>query len=413
MRKTCRISGMKLTEVISLGDLYVSYFYKEVLKDAPHAPLNLGIGEGSSLLQLVETTNQDFMYRQYWYKSGTNMTMTRQLKDIVDFIPRWARLRDGDVVLDIGCNDGTLLAQYPENLQVVKVGIDPAENLAPLARQQCDLHANAYFGHDTFLGLTGGRKAKVITAIAMFYGLDDPNKFMADIARSLTDDGILILQLSYTPLMIEQNAFDNICHEHIEYYTLQSLDHLARRHDLKIVDVELNDVNSGSFRVVLTRKVNVNPEATLFYQSIGDYRFKSMMAYEKAMKFDEPGVYVAFMKRIVRLKDEMNELLDKLKRQGKVVYGYGASTKGNTLLQYYGIGPDKVRAIAERQPQKYGLFTAGSWIPIVSEAEMRQARPDYLLILPWHFTQEFILREGEFMKGGGKFIIPLPEVHII
>jgi len=413
MKKTCRTSGKKITKVIDLGNLYISSFYKEVMTDAPRAPLEIGIGEESGLVQLIDTADQGLMYKQYWYRSGTNSTMTRQLKEIVEVIPRWARLKEKEIVLDIGCNDGTLLSQYPANPNLIRVGIDPAQNLAESARRNCDLHAVDYFNERAFKALTQGRRAKVITSIAMFYDLDDPHQFVGDIVNCLEDEGIWILQLSYTPLMIEQNAFDNICHEHIEYYTMLSIDYLMKKHDLKIVDVELNDVNAGSFRLVVTKKSNPLKDTPLFCQDIGEYRYKTLMHYEKANNYDEPGVYCDFMKRINGLKEETNDLINKIIRQGKTVYGYGASTKGNTLLQYYGFGPQQIKAIAERQPQKYGLLTAGTWIPIISEEIMRKEKPDYLLILPWHFTNEFIAREREFLKYGGKFIIPLPEIQII
>ena len=195
----------------------------------------------------MDTVERDSLYRQYWYASGTNATMTRQLADIVAVIPNWVRLRESDVVLDIGCNDGTLLRQYPAETKVVKVGIDPAVNLAEQGRAHCDLHANDYFTSEVFLPLTGGRRAKVITSIAMFYDLDDPSAFVEDIRECLADDGIWIVQMSYTPLMMTQNAFDNVIHEHLEYYSLLSVDHLVRKHGLKILDVEFNDTNAGSF----------------------------------------------------------------------------------------------------------------------------------------------------------------------
>jgi hypothetical protein len=412
-RDTCRISGKKLKSVIDLGNLYVSNFYKDIDKNAPRSSLEIGIGEGSGLVQLMETPDQDFMYRQYWYKSGTNATMIGQLKDIVDVVPRWVRLKDGDTVLDIGCNDGTLISHYPKDIKLTKVGIDPAKNLAQFAVKHCDLHAADYFNKETFARLTGNKKAKVITSIAMFYDLEDPHKFVDDIVNSLDDSGIWMLQLSYTPLMIEQNAFDNICHEHIEYYTLLSMDYLFKAHDLKIIDVELNDVNSGSFRVVVAKKNNPLTETPLFYRDIGSFRYNSILVYERSKNFDSPDVYIKFMKKINKLKEQTNELFAKIAKEGKTVYGYGASTKGNTLLQYYGLGPKQIKAIAERQSQKYGLVTAGSWIPIISEEDVRKAKPDYLFILPWHFMNEFVKRENEYLKNGGKFIIPLPELQII
>lgn len=413
MRTTCRLSGKPLTEVINLGDLYISNFYKTRDEQAPHAPLRIGIGEDSGLLQLMDTVERPPLYRQYWYRSGTNATMTRQLGDVIAGFREWIRLRDGDVVLDIGCNDGTLLRQLPGEIDLFRIGIDPAENLAESAREHCDAHAADFFTRDRFMDLSGGRKARVITSIAMFYGLEDPKSFVADLVECLADDGLWVLQLSYTPLMIKQNAFDNICHEHVEYYTLLSLKYLLDPFDLEILDVEFNDANSGSFRVIVGKKGRGGREATLFMRDIGQYRVASTLAYEKAQRFDEPGVYTDYMTHLNALKTETLDLLQRLAADGKKVIGYGASTKGNTLLQFYGLGPEHIEAIAERQPQKYGLLTAGSWIPIISEAEMRERKPDYLFVLPWHFMTEFMDRERDFLQGGGQFIIPLPSLQVV
>jgi SAM-dependent methyltransferase len=413
MRTTCRISGLPLTQVADFGNLYVSDFFPEVRPDALRSPLRLGIGQDSGLLQLMDTVERDSLYRQYWYASGTNATMTRQLADIVAVIPNWVRLRESDVVLDIGCNDGTLLRQYPAETKVVKVGIDPAVNLAEQGRAHCDLHANDYFTSEVFLPLTGGRRAKVITSIAMFYDLDDPSAFVEDIRECLADDGIWIVQMSYTPLMMTQNAFDNVIHEHLEYYSLLSVDHLVRKHGLKILDVEFNDTNAGSFRLVITPEGNSVSQAALFNRDIGRYRYESVLSHERHGRFDDPQVCVDFMARVASLKAQTLELLNDLKRRGKKVFGYGASTKGNTLLQYYGIGPDLVQGVAERQERKYGLLCAGSWIPIFSEAEVRAQKPDYMLVLPWHFINEFVERERDYLRGGGRFIVPLPELKVI
>ncbi len=413
MQTTCRLSGKPLTQVIDLGDMYISNFYKTIDPAAPHAPLRIGIGEESGLLQLMDSVERSPLYRQYWYRSGTNATMTRQLGDIITGFREWVRLREGDVVLDIGCNDGTLLRLLPSELGLFRIGIDPAENLAPLAREHCEAHAADFFSKAVFMELSGGRKARVITSIAMFYGLEDPKAFVADLVECLADDGIWVLQLSYTPLMIKQNAFDNICHEHIEYYTLLSLKYLLDPFDLEILDVEFNDTNSGSFRVIIGKRGYGGKDATLFMRDIGQYRVQSTLAYEKGRHFDEPEVYKDYMVHLEQLKAETLALLHDIVRSGKSVIGYGASTKGNTLLQYYGLGPGLIEAIAERQPQKFGLLTAGSWIPIISEEEMRKRKPDYLFVLPWHFMTEFIERERDFLKAGGKFIVPLPALQII
>jgi hypothetical protein len=413
MSNLCLLSGKPLTEVIHLGDLYISDFRKENDNEAPHAPLRIGIGEESGLLQLMDPFDRPPLYRQYWYRSGTNATMTRQLGDVIAGFREWVRLNPGDVVLDIGCNDGTLLSLLPEQLNLFRIGIDPAENLAEIAHEHCDAHSVGFFTKERFMDLSHGRKAKVITSIAMFYGVEDPKAFVSDLCECLADDGLWILQLSYTPLMIKQNAFDNICHEHIQYYTLLSLKYLLDQFDLQILDVEFNDTNSGSFRVLICKNGQGDRFANMFLREIGRYRTNSTLSYEKNERFDEPQIYKDYMKHLLALKAGMRVLLTDIKKQGKRVLGYGASTKGNTLLQFYDLNTDLIEAIAERQPQKFGLYTAGTWIPIISEEEMRKRKPDYLLVLPWHFMTEFMDREQEFIRNGGKFIIPLPAVQVV
>lgn len=412
-RQTCRVSGQSLTSVLDLGNLFVSGFYPEIVDDAPQGPLELGLGEGSGLLQLCHTVQPDSLFRQYWYQSGTNATMTRQLKKIVDRVADWVCLKENDLVLDIGCNDGTLLSHYPSNKKLERIGIDPALNLSALGRRHCDHHSTDYFNRDVFMRLSRGRRARVITSIAMFYDLEDPRAFVRDILECLSDDGIWIIQLSYSPLMYIQNGFDNIVHEHLEFYSLSSLKYLLDIFDLKIIDVELNDVNAGSIRVFVAKESNPVEGAAQFTKDIGMFRRESFLGYEKIIGLHNQEAVHKFQRRIKNLRVRTCELLHSIKGQGKTIYGYGASTKGNTLLQYYGLNTEFITAIAERQRQKFGLLTAGTWIPIISEIEMRKRKPDYLFILPWHFIHEFIDREREFLTDGGKFIIPLPELRII
>lgn len=409
----CRLSGSELIEVINLGEIYVSGFSTAADLGLPKAPLRIGISVKSGLLQLMDSVDRPSLYEHYWYRSGINETMRKQLADIIRTATQWSRLCDEDIVLDIGCNDGTLLGLFKQSFEVRRIGIDPAKNLAAEAIKSCDCHASEFFSRELFLELSDGKKAKVITTIAMFYGLEDPLRFVEDLRDCLDHNGIWILQLSYTPLMLKQNAFDNICHEHVEYYTLRSLSFLLEMFDLKVVDVEFNETNSGSFRVVIAHESNNSPEAPLFIRDIGSFRVESTLEYEQRHSFDDPGVYIDYMEKLHDLKSQTLELFRQIRQSGKVVFGYGASTKGNTLLQFYGLSTDHLNAIAERQLQKVGLLTIGSWIPIVDEESMRLAKPDYLFVLPWHFLEEFRRREKAFLAEGGQLIVPLPELEII
>lgn len=410
----CRLNGDPLDEVLDLGVPCVSDFVDTAAAAAaaPRAPLRLGIGRSSRLIQLLDSVSPDQLYRDYWYFSGTNATMTRQLREVVEAAGHWTRLREGDVVLDIGCNDGTLLSHYPDHPKLVKVGIDPARNVAEVGRTVCDLHAADYFTRSTFLHLTGNTRAKVITSIAMFYDLEDPHAFVSDVAACLAPSGVWILQLSYTPLMLAQNAFDNICHEHLEYYAISTIAPLLSAHDLRILSVEINDVNAGSFRLVVGHASNDEEEISGMHREIGALSRDALLAQEHVG--DEAlRQLAAFKWRVEAQKMAARAFLEDAVKQGKRVYGYGASTKGNTLLQHYGLGPDLVTAIAERQPRKVGKFTVGSGIPIVSEEEMRDTEPDYLLVLPWHFVHEFRERERDLMQRGTKLIVPLPELRVV
>jgi hypothetical protein len=336
------------------------------------------------------------MYNQYWYMSGVNQSMKDALGSIVEqaIVRLLKPLSADDVVLDIASNDGTLLSAYPTNL--FRVGIDPAKNIKP---KNCNLHINTYFSFDAYAQYLNQKKAKIVTSIAMFYDLEDPIKFAQDVAKLLEPGGLWIIELSYLPTMLERNSFDTICSEHLEYYSLTAIDYILERSGLQVEDVELNDVNGGSFRLYIRHAGFVKET-----QAVRDMR-----AAEKSMKLTDVQTYRDFASRIQKNKAEMIAFLETQKKLGKTVIGYGASTKGNTILAYYGIGPDLISYVADRNPIKWGRQTV-TRIPIISEDEARKMNPDYFLALPYHFMDEFLQREQEFVKRGGKFISPIPRL---
>ena len=357
--------------------------------------LKLSFNEESGLLQLRHTVDPDEMYSQYWYMSGVNDSMKLALKSIVDqALARSRGLEKGDIVLDIASNDGTLLSAYPEGL--FRVGIDPAKNIQPKC---CDLHVNTYFSKEAFQKALGNRKAKIVTSIAMFYDLEDPIQFSKDVAEILSSDGLWIIELSYLPTMLKINSFDTICAEHLEYYSLKSMEYILSKAHLKIEDVELNDVNGGSFRVCVRHAA----------AAIETDALKQMRISESTLNLLDLQTYVDFRKRVESNKLELLHFLEEQKRLGKTVLGYGASTKGNTIMAYYGIGPDLVPFVADRNPIKWGRQTV-TRIPIISEEEARRMKPDYFLTFPYHFMQEFLQREQDFLKNGGRFISPIPRL---
>jgi len=413
-RKTCRISGEKLVPIFSLGNLYMSDFIKK--KSNPklgRVPLNLCLAPKSGLVQLSHTPPFDEMYRKYWYRSGTNKTMTEELRNIADSATKLIKPQKGDVWVDIASNDGTLLSFVDKN--IYKVGFDPSDIAKKEGSKKLNYFVNNYFNIEDYKkGPRGRDKAKVVTSIAMFYDLENPHEFVKEVKEVLEDDGLWVAQMSYLPLMLEQLAFDNICHEHLEYYSLTSLKYLLDQHGLEIVDTELNDINGGSFRVyIMKNEADKTKFASAPYRDVANFRIMSILNYEKKLKLNSVETYKKFFKKISGLREKTVDFIKKEKAKGKIIWGYGASTKGNTLLQWYGLNNDLIDGIAERSPAKYGLKTAGTNIPIESEEKMRKAKPDYLLVLPWHFISEFVEREKDFLRSGGKFILPCPNFEVI
>ncbi len=419
-RTTCRVSGEPLVPLFTLGSLFVSDFIppNEIQKsDDAKVELKMMLAPKSGLVQLAHTAPSDEMYRRYWYRSGTNATMKKELQAIAERARELARPGADDVWVDIGCNDGTLLSFVPK--EVTRVGFDPANNtfMEAESRKHADEIVVDYFTFDNYKKTdagSAGKRAKVVTSIAMFYDLEDPNTFVDDVKNVLDDEGLWIIQMSYLPLMLEQLAFDNICHEHLEYYSLSSLKYLLDRHDMHIVDCEMNDVNGGSYRIYI-RKGTATPQkfATAPYRDVANMRVAQMLEYEKTLNLTDPKTYENFFKKIEKLRLETVAFIKAEKEKGKKIWGYGASTKGNTLLQWYGLDKNLIDAIAERAEIKYNHRTVGTDIPILPEADMRKAKPDYLLILPWHFIYEFQQREQEYLKNGGKFILPCPRFEVI
>lgn len=393
-RTTCRASNGSLLDVMTLGSLPFSCFPMPSDPDPTPLPLTLAINEESGLLQLRHTVNPDQMYNQYWYMSGVNQSMQKALESIVEQALARKTVQPTEIVLDIASNDGTLLSAYPQH--VFRVGIDPAKNIQP---QNCDLHINTYFSAKAYRDQLGDKKAQIITSIAMFYDLEDPIQFCRDLESILTDDGLWIVELSYLPTMLKQNSFDTICSEHLEYYSLQSMEYIFEKSGLQAEDVELNDVNGGSFRLYVRKKGRANPTHAL----------RELREYEKSVCLSDPNTYFAFAQRIEKNRKEMISFLTEQKQAGKKVIGYGASTKGNTILAYYGITPDLLPFVADRNPIKYGRQTV-TRIPIISEKEAREMQPDFFLAFPYHFMHEFLSREEKFLERGGQFVSPIPEL---
>ncbi len=410
-RETCRVCGSnKLIPILSLGNQYVTNFVEAPDKEYPKGPLDLVLCNikdgGCGLLQLKHTMERDVLYRKYWYRSGISPTMVKALADITSAAQKIVTLSSGDLVVDIGANDGTLLRQY-KIPGLMTVGFEPS-NLWKLGNEGNSKIINDYFSYASFQRELGNRKAKVITSIAMFYDLEDPNAFVEDIKKCLDEDGVWIIQMNYLGLMIENNTFDNISHEHLEYYSLLSLSNLLGRHEMEAFDVELNDVNGGSFRIYVRHK-----GAKVKGFTGHEKRLKTQQQYEQKMGYDNTQIYAKFAARIEKNKKELVAFLKQEKKKGKKIFIYGASTRGLVVLQYFGIDKDLIAGAADMNPDKWGKYIVGTGIPIMSVEEYRKEKPDYLLVLPYHFLEEIKAQEKVFLQNGGKMIVAIPDFRVI
>ena len=401
-----RISkSTNLISVLSLGDQALTGVFPPS-RETPVSvgPLELLWCPDSGLVQLGHVYAPGEMYGEnYGYRSGLNQSMVRHLSQKIAHLERVADLKAGDTVLDIGSNDATSLKAYKVP-SLKRIGIDPTG--AKFRQYYTDdiKLVPDFFSAKNFDAASRDR-AKIVTSIAMFYDLEDPVQFAREIAQVLAPDGIWHFEQSYLPSMLRLTSYDTICHEHVEYYSLQVVTEILAAADLRVLDVQMNAVNGGSFAVTAAHKTSSRP-ANL---AVVDW----LLAQEERMGLRTPRPYREFEDRVFRHREDLRRLLVALRDDGKTVIGYGASTKGNVVLQFCGLGPDLVPAIAEVNPDKYGHFTPGTHIPIIPESEARAMKPDYFLVLPWHFKDGIIARETEYLASGGKMIFPFPEIEIV
>jgi len=405
----CRICGNpELDPIINLGlQAFTGIFPRSRDQEVPRGPLDLvkcrQHTETCGLVQLRHSSDPSLMFGlNYGYRSGLNQSMIQHLAEVARQITERVHLLPGDLILDIGSNDGTLLRAL-NTPGVTLLGMDPTaakfrQYYPPEAEVICDLFSAARFRREY-----GSRKAKVITSIAMFYDLESPLATMQEIADILADDGIWVLEQSYLPTMVENNSYDTICHEHLEYYALAQLEFMAKRVGLTIMDVLLNDTNGGSFLVIVSRRDNHQRRHN---------RVEETLQAESSRGYDQMKIYERFRDRVCQRKEELRNFLQQAALDGQKVFGYGASTKGNVLLQFCDITARELPMIADVNPDKFACFTPQSLIPIVAEDEARSLRPDSFLVLPWHFRQFIIAREQQFLSHGGRLVFPLPNLEV-
>lgn len=402
----CRICGSSsLQTVLDLGDQALTgIFPKTKDEKVASGPLELGRCDECGLVQLMHNYDLSQLYGQtYGYRSGLNQSMVRHLQGKVAKIKELVSINDGDMIVDIGSNDGTTLNAY--NRDVNLVGVDPSgEKFFQYYPKGATLIPQ-FFSAQAVQNKFPGRKAKVITSIAMFYDLEQPQIFVNEIASLLDDEGVWVFEQSYLPAMIEAKSYDTVCHEHLEFYAAKQIKHMLDKANLKIVDMAFNDINGGSFSITAAKNESSYPEATALMREI--------MQKETALGLDNITVYQKLEADMREHKDNLIGLLNELKNAGKKVLGYGASTKGNVLIQYCGLNSNLVPSIAEVNPDKFGSYTPGSKIPIISESEATAQNPDYYIVFPWHFRENIIQRNQDFLNKGGKFIFPLPYLEIV
>jgi hypothetical protein len=403
----CRVSGSRnLVPVINLGrQKLTGVFPRERGAAVTEGPLELVWCPDSGLLQLHHSYNVDEMYGlNYGYRSGLNQSMVRHLTAKVRQLQRLRPLSGGDWVVDIGSNDATTLKAYTQP-GIRRVGIDPTgAKFKSHYPEGIDLIPD-FFSAQAFRAKYGDARASIVTSIAMFYDLEAPLEFIRQVADILADDGIWHFEQSYMPSMLRMNSYDTICHEHLEYYALGPVKAMLERSGLVLLDVQMNAVNGGSFAVTAAKpgsKRNRN-----------DTVIEWLLGQEERMGLLTPRPFRQFEERVFEHRANLVRLVKSLNADGKRVLGYGASTKGNVLLQFCGFTEADIPAIAEVNPEKFGCFTPGTEIPIVSEAEAKRMRPDYFLVLPWHFKDGIVAREEEYLAQGGKMIFPLPEIEIV
>ena len=402
----CRVGGgSTLINVLDLGDQALTgVFPKRVDETVTTGPLRLVWCPQSGLLQLAHSYDLGEMYGDnYGYRSGLNASMVRHLTQKIHHLERLADLAPGDAVLDIGSNDGTSLKAYATQ-GVHRTGIDPTGSKF---RQYYpdDIALIPDFFSAAAYRAAGGRPAKIVTSIAMFYDLEDPIAFAREIEQVLAPGGVWHFEQSYMPSMLRMTSYDTVCHEHLEYYSLGVVTRILDAAGLRAIDVKMNAVNGGSFAVTAVRKADTRRSA----DAVLDW----LLGQEERMSLDTPRPYREFEDRVYRHRADLMRLLKTLAADNKLVVGYGASTKGNVVLQFCGVTPAELPAIAEVNQEKFGAFTPGTNIPILSEADVKAMKPDYYLVLPWHFKEGIVQREAEFLAAGGRMIFPFPEIEIV
>jgi len=398
--KKCRVChSTNLTPVVSIKPQFIASTFVKSNKNNPKAkikiPMTLMLCRKCGLAQLKETVMPDLLYESYFYRSNVSNTMNRDLRDVVTDVCRRVTLKPGDSVLDIGCNDGLILTMFPKMLK--RVGIDPAKNIDWGHLDKSIKIINDYFPSPQLKN----NSFKIITTTAMFYDLDDPNRAVKQIKNLLTKDGVICIQVSYLYDTIKDMNFYDICHEHLEYYSLKTLSYLMERNGMEVFDASTNFVNGGSLRMMVAHKEAKRPKSA---------NLEYLLLKEKVLQLENPQTYDTFSKLIEINTKRVKKYIE---NQKGLVIGLGASTKGNVMLQLCGIDKKMLPYISERNPFKVGLRTLGTDMVLISEEEARRLQPDCMFVIPWNFKAEILEREKEYVRKGGKLLFIMPYPYVI
>jgi len=402
----CRICGSTgLTTVLTLGEQALTGVFPKKDQVVSTGELSLVWCSTCGLLQMKHSYDLSEMYgMNYGYRSGLNKSMVDHLTNKVNMLDQFVKLSRDDLVLDIGSNDATLLKGY--QTKCTKVGIDPTGIKFKEYYPDWVTLIPDFFTAEKYKAYFKNKKAKIVTSIAMFYDLERPKDFVWDIHEILAHDGIWHFEQSYMPSMLRSNAYDAVCHEHLEFYSFKVINDLLGANAMQVIDVQMNSINGGSIAVTACREEDEKYKPN---KPVIDW----MLRQENNLHLGTPRPYRDFEERVYNHRENLMDLLESLHDDGKTIFGYGASTKGNVLLQFCGITPALLPCIADVNPDKFGCFTPGTRIPIISEEEAKALKPDYFLVFPWHFKHNILEREKDYLKRGGKFIFPLPEIEIV
>ncbi len=401
--KRCRSCKKKrLKNLFSLGSLSYTGKFPSKNQNIKKKKIELVICKNCELVQLAHNFDLKYLYGpDYGYRTGINRTMLSHVKEVVKNLTKITKLKKKDYVLDIASNDGSLLNFYKK--KATTFGIDPILNKYQKEYKNIDYKINDFFSAKKIFNKTK-KKFKIITALSVFYDAKNPDNFMGDLRKLVSSDGVIMIEFADLDSILKFKMFDTICHEHLEYYSSKVIIELAKKNGLRVFDIKQNDINGGSKQYFMCLNSSIIKTKSKV--------IKKTLNKERRSKLSNPKTFFAFYREIQSIKKNILKKIDNIKSEGKRIHCYGASTKGNVLLQYFGLNHKKIDFVAERNKNKYGLFTPGTKIKIISEKKSRSLKPEYYLVLPWHFKKEILLREKKIIKRGTNFIFPLPKLKI-